>query len=218
MNKEIVISASFKDLDWLNELHDIKKTIYRKGSEIKNENEIKIDINKGVAEHTYYYHIYHNYDNLSDLTFFCQDYPFDHWGNIIEIINNNLEKQCDLNINDQYFAFHNNTLGTSWNLKDSEHFFNAKILTCYSNCSPQHSLKDGNNVDMFWEILFSSKKPNKYEFIPGTHFGITKEQIKIRSKEFYKKVMDLLITHDDVPHIIERLNSYIFDNRFETKL
>ena len=57
MNKEIVVSASFKDLDWLNELYDIKKTIYRKGSEIKNENEIKININKGVAEHTYYYHI-----------------------------------------------------------------------------------------------------------------------------------------------------------------
>lgn len=219
MNKEIVVSASFKELNWLSQLNDIKKTVYRKGTEIQNSDEIKIDINKGVAEHTYFYHLYHNYDNLSDITFFVQDFPFDHWGKIIEVINNNNWKEkCDLNIKDGFFSFNNNALGASWHLFDSEHFIGSKILFCNSDGSPHYSFTDNYSVDMIWEMLFENDKLNRYEFIPGTHFGVTKEHVKIRNKDFYKQIMDLLITSPNLPHIIERLNCYIFDERFKSKI
>lgn len=41
--------------------------------------------------HTYFHHIYNNYDNLSDYTFFVQDYPFDHWEDVITVINGDIE-------------------------------------------------------------------------------------------------------------------------------
>lgn len=219
MNKEIVIAASFRDLKWTEELNDSKITVYRKGAPIKNDKEIKIDINKGVAEHTNFYHIVNNYENLSNMTFFVQDFPFDHWGNVIEIVNTNSWKEkCNLNINNGYFGFHNNNLGTSWNLINSTHFTNGTILKCFSNGDPQHSFTDNLNLDMFWNIIFDEPKPEYYEFIPGTHFGITKEQIHIRSKNFYRYISDLLISNKNVPHIIERLHCYIFDERFKTIL
>ena len=46
----------------------------------------------------YCHYIYSNYDNLSDYTFFVQDYPFDHWGNLLHILNSDvseIEKSID---------------------------------------------------------------------------------------------------------------------------
>lgn len=216
MNKEIVVSVTFKELDWLDQLKDIKKTIYRKGTPLKNENEIKIEPNKGVAEHTYFYHIYHNYYNLSDITFFVQDYPFDHWSNPIEVINNNSWKEInDIKISDGYYGFH---INASWKLDKSEHFNDANVFSCLSNGNPHHSFPQDHTIDIYWEKLFLSPKPDKYEFVPGTHFALTKEHAKIRSRNFYKQVMDLLLVHDITPHVIERLNSYIFDERFIARI
>ena len=216
MDKEIVVSVTFKDLNWMDELNNIKKTIYRKGTPLQNDNEIKIEPNKGVAEHTYFYHIYNNYDNLSDITFFVQDYPFDHWNNLIDVINNNIwQEKNDINIKNGYYGFHNNTI---WELTPSEQFKDAKVLSCFSDASPQHSFPKNFGVDMYWYMLFLSPKPNKYEFVPGTHFVINKEYIKNRSREFYKEIMDLLIINPNLPHLIERLHCYIFDSRFKTKI
>ena len=93
MTRELVIAAYDKYLDWLDKINsDIKVTVYRKGDEEKQrEDEIKIEPNKGRCVHTFFNHIYTNYDNLSDITFFGQDWPFDHWENIVEVVNNGTE-------------------------------------------------------------------------------------------------------------------------------
>jgi len=54
--------------------------------------------------------------------------------------------------------------------------------------------------------------------MPGGHFVITKEQVRMRSKEFYKKIIDLLIEDDNSPWMFERLECYIFNNNLKTNL
>lgn len=220
-SKEIVISAYDKPTDWLLRLNnDIKRTIYRKGTIFPlAEGEILINPNLGRCVHSFFNHLYINYDSLSDYTFFAQDFPFDHWGNIVEIINGDpstLDKTASLTIG-KYHGYHNNTLGTAWNMPLSKQFEQGYVLSCSSNGHPQ----DRNpliNVDKYWDILFDEPKPTTYEFMPGGHFAITKEHVRLRSKELYKKITELLVEDQTAPWMIERLECYIFNPKYKTKL
>lgn len=223
MKKEIVISAYDKPLDWIKKINsEIKISIYRKGDFLPlSDNEIKIEPNKGRCVHTFFNHIYSRYDDLADYTFFVQDYPFDHWGNLLEILNSDISeihKNASLTI-DGYYGFHNNFLGTAWQMHPSEQFKNGCVISCLSNGYPQDT-NPNINVDKYWKILFSNTQdvPRCYEFIPGGHFVIKKEQVKIRSKEFYYKIINLLLNDENSPWMIERLECYIFNKNFMTKI
>jgi hypothetical protein len=217
--KEVVIAGYDKSLDWIKKFNsDVKVTIYRKGELISYENEIFYPINVGRDVHTFFSHILNNYDNLSDYTFFVQDYPFDHWENLIEIINENEEifsKKATLTFGG-YYGFHFNTIGTMWQMSRTSHFEKGNIIWCHSNGEPQDTVNNVN-VDSFWEILFDSPKPNIYEFVPGGHFGISKEQVHLRKKEFYNKIVELLENDIYAPWKIERLEAYIFNPKYVTK-
>lgn len=215
MNKEIVVSGYDKDINWVNKLNpDIKKTVYRKGEIKSYENEIIIS-NSGRDVHTFFYHILNNYDKLSDITYFSQDYPFDHFENIIDVINLDLQETEAKIKFDGYYGFHHNTIGTMWRLDDGNQFA-GKILLCTSNGYPQ-DMDHNINVDEYWDFLFDCEKPKNYEFIPGGHFAITKNQIQKRPKEFYLKIVEVLEKDLKAPWHIERLELYIFNEKFKIK-
>jgi hypothetical protein len=226
MYKEIVIAAYNRDISWLSKLSDIKKTIYRKGNR-KDKNDIFIEPNVGRDVHTFFHHIYINYDNLSDLTYFSQDYPLDHCENLIDIINNDSYKENAVLIIDGYFGFHYNTIQNTIILEGVPNYpmielpvakiGEGKSLRCMSNGYP-HEADKNVNLDRYWDILFDDDMPYIYEFIPGGHFCITKEQILLRSKEFYKKIVELLLNDKDAPWMIERLECYIFNPKYKNKI
>ena len=217
--KELVIAAYDKDLSWTQHLNnDVVKTVYKKGTQSDDKNEIFITPNVGRCVHSFFNHIYTRYDSLADYTFFAQDYPFDHWGNLIEILNGpieNYEKRASLIIGG-YYGYHNNTLGTAWKLQDTVQFDSGGTIWCLSNGYPQDSNPD-IDVDRYWELLFNEPKPPVYEFIPGGHFIISKEQVHVRPKEFYKKIVDLLEQEEIAPWLVERLECYIFNNNYKIK-
>lgn len=223
MTREIVIAAYDRYLDWLDQFNsDIKQTVYRKGEEsAQRDNEIKLEPNKGRCVHTFFNHIYTNYDNLSDITFFAQDWPFDHWEDVVEVINNGTEEsRCQLKIGG-YYGFHFNTItvpsslgGIMWALSPSKHHGEGRVLICQSNGAPQDSNPD-IDIEKYWSIFFQQVPPAEYEFIPGGHFGITREHAQLRSKEFYKKVVDFLLEEPVAPWIIERLECYIFNPKIK---
>lgn len=226
--KEIVIAAYDKDLSWVSELNnDVKFTIYTKGDILNIGQKLP---NVGRCVHTFFRHIYENYGGLSDYTFFVQDYPFDHWENVVELINTDTFKQnCKLNINDYYYGFHYNTIGMPnrnskynlgggmWTLYRSDHVGIGEVLKCYSNGHPQ-DYNPNINIDKYWPEFFEGQPPPIYEFIPGGHFCLTKEGCFIRSKDFYKKVIHFLETVEIAPWIIERLECYIFNKKFKSIL
>jgi len=73
-------------------------------------------------------------------------------------------------------------------------------------------------LNKYWDILFDGPRPEAYEFMPGGHFGITKEHAKLRSRELYKKITELLVEDPTAPWMIERLECYIFNPKYKTKL
>lgn len=222
MTRELVIAAYDKDYSWIERLDpEVKVTVYRKGDNPKqSDNEIIVTPNKGRCVHTFFNHIYTNYDNLADYTFFAQDYPFDHWENITQVVNEDnpyfYEISAQLKIGG-YYGFHYNTIsvpsdkgGIMWTLSPSNHHGDGKVLICNSDGSPQDS-NPNINVDKYWPMFFECAPPSNYEFMPGGHFGITREHAQLRSKEFYKTIVDFLLEDEIAPWIIERLECYIFN-------
>lgn len=49
------------------------------------------------------------------------------------------------------------------------------------------------------------------------HFAITKERLMMRSRDFYKKIVDILLEDQNAPWMIERLECYIFNKNYKAK-
>jgi len=199
MKKELVISIFSRDTSWTKEIsNDVSIKKYRKGKNLKAPDEIYIPNNVGRDVHTFFYHILNNYDNLADITFFAQDDPFDHVPNYIEIINSDIEFITKSSI----FHF------------DGYYGFTGGTLSCSSNGYPHDA---GLFLNETWQSLFNCPYPSQYDFICGGHFGITKENARMRSKEFYKHLVTLLEVYFKMPWNIERLEFYIFDKNYASK-
>lgn len=92
MNAEIVIARYNENLNWLKLLDpNIKITIYNKGKSDIEYSSIALP-NVGRESHTYLYHLVNNYDNLADITIFCQGDSIFHSPDFIELVNTHRTK------------------------------------------------------------------------------------------------------------------------------
>ena len=64
--------------NWIQFLPVIDWVPYTKNSKSIKDGEILIEKNIGRDVHTFFYHLYTKYNDLADVTFFSQDYPFDY--------------------------------------------------------------------------------------------------------------------------------------------
>jgi len=201
--KELIISAYDRDYQWVSNLdRDVKVTVYRKGSNIQN-NETYLSNNVGRDVHTFFYHFYKNYYTLSDYTITSQDFPFDHVDNYIPVINGGVRE------------WENNAImeiGECW-FFNRDHIY-ERVLECDHNGMPHHG---GLDIKGVWNQLFETSIPYKINFVPAGHFCISREAVHKRPVEFYEKVVNILETNDQSPWIIERLEPYIFDTNFKIK-
>lgn len=197
--KELIIAAYDRDYSWIKNLNtDIKVTVYRKGTKSNLPNEIYLENNVGRDVHTFFYHIVNNYDNLSDYTFTSQDYFQDHVSNYIHIMNGTENTLKEICVQD---------FGGCWFFCNQ---YGGK-LTCDKNGAPHH---EGLDIPTIWEQLFKIECPDTIVFTPTGHFCATREHIRKRPLSFYKKVLNILETNEQAPWVIERLEPYIFDLKF----
>ncbi len=212
MKKELVISAYQRDYGWIKYLNSsVDVTVYRKGNKIEGSNEVFIERNVGQDVHTFFYHIVKNYDNLADYTFFSQDFPFDHVGNYIDIVNGDI-KYWDLiakmKVYD-YYAF-STASALNWEPHMPKEAYTGKTLICKQDGAPHHRPHE-LNIATLWPQIFESSVPETFEFVPAGHFCISKQQLRTRTKKFYSNIVNLLETRHLCPYEIERLEPYIFN-------
>uniref|UniRef100_A0A6C0DRL2 Glycosyl transferase CAP10 domain-containing protein n=1 Tax=viral metagenome TaxID=1070528 RepID=A0A6C0DRL2_9ZZZZ len=191
-NIKIVIARYNENIDWVLPFSNV--VIYNKGekldSKYKNVTYLK---NVGREGHTFYQHIYENYDCLSDYTMFLQGNPFDHMPHIITVMHYLNETKIDID-----FAF------------ISENILKTNLIKC-----PYHIGHNGiiplNRV--FYELFGYYKPDLEYEFGPGNQFIVSKKAIHKKPRDFYLKIVKML-EYDNCPiegYVIERFQSLIFN-------
>jgi hypothetical protein len=167
MNCCIVVARYNESVEWTTQFLNV--IIYNKGTPLPNKfNQILLN-NVGREGHTYYKHIYDNYDNLADYTIFLQGNPFDHSPNIISNLNN----------------YVNNT-----DLSIDFEFLSEQIINCnLSNCGHHNGLP---LIEIYEKLFYERKEYMDFKFGAGAQFIVSKIKILQRPKEFYLKIVEML--------------------------
>jgi len=188
MNICIVVARYNEDLEWTKIFSNV--IVYNKGNPLSDEFNEKYLNNVGREGHTYYKHIYDNYDNLADYTIFLQGNPFDHSPNIISNLN----------------KYVNNT-----NLSIDFEFLSERVLDCnLTGCKYHYGLP---LIDTYEKIFGERNKNMAFKFGAGAQFIVSKKKILQRPKEFYLKIIEML-NKDINPiegFVIERFHKLIFN-------
>lgn len=215
-NKQLVIAAYNANLRWIDAVPPhVTITVYKKGTPSNDSREIFLDNNIGRCVHTFFRHLRETYDNLAQFTYFAQDYPFDHWSNLIESLDFDVQQMSSTSViqTGGYYGYNSKY----FDLIPAKQVGDGRVYVSSSDGAPHHT-NDGIDVDRYWSILFDGNAPLEYEFNPGGHFILTREHAMLRSKQFYSKVVELLESERIAPYTIERLENYIFNPAFKTKL
>ena len=185
MSIRLVVAKYNEDISWINKIKNHKITVYD-----KSENPLKYTIklpNVGREGHTFLYHIVENYDNLDDITVFLQGNPFEH----IQVI-----------MGWQYFGLPNAPYPkplTSEQLNnmcykiDNEIHKDTELSAFYQVIYNVPFYTNSGNVNKHLsEILNDNLNNESYTSIPGGQLIVPKKYILNRTKEVWKKALDLL--------------------------
>ena len=165
---KIVVARYNEDVQWAQLFPNV--IIYNKGITLGSSyNEILLP-NVGREAHTYYHHIYENYDTLDDYTIFLQGSPFHHSPNIIKTL-----WKYIINPPKSGFQF------------ISEWMVESNIADC------PHQPNIGPLMKDIYEELFGERK----EWLPlifggGAQFIVSKEAVYKHPRDFYLKIIKRL--------------------------
>lgn len=198
---DLVVSRFNEDISWLSQIKGFNTFIYNKGNQL--ERSISLP-NIGREVHTYLYHIINNYDNLSDWTFFTQGHPFDHVKNYTNILNN----------------FNSRRFNPTLRVSEGVFFLSGGVfnMTLFSKSNGNPHDPGTLNLNKIWLDLFQDDPLELYPFTAGAIFIANRDSIKLRSKKFYEKCLELSITRDRGPWEFERIFPSIFNPEFKSKI
>jgi hypothetical protein len=227
MNQKISFQSKYiiaryeESLDWLNCFPKQQIIIYNKGNTPISKEYITYTLpNVGRESHTYLHYILENYDNLPDVCIFMQ-------GKIKDHIHWNIKDEemyvKKMEIETYIYGISQNYIRVP-NI-DEERFkwarydFNLHFETILRD---QFQVKEPVK-EVFWKwfeknigIMYPNKEIRIYG---GAIFGVRKDILLTRSKEYYKNLYDQL-SKDNSPiegHFMERSWKYICIPKEETR-
>jgi len=210
---ELVVAKYGENLDWLDYLGK-QSVIYNKGEEIVSQWKYKKVINLpnvGRESHTYLYHIINNYDNLADITMFCQG-NIDNSIPFIMGLNRSLSplSYIDSLYNEaKIMGYSLNQYAGNLYLDENGQFKNFKI-TSFGN----QILKDSSHTLGTWyEKVFAESCPERIPWYMKATFCISRQKIISRPKAFYQDLITYLDNHSnpEAGHFFERTWVKIFN-------
>lgn len=197
----LVIARYNEDINWLNNIQNTHRIfLYNKGDDDIYLHNVYIEKLKNVGReaHTYITHIINNYDNLGDITIFCQGRIDDHLPDGINDVNIFFHKL--------YLEANNNGISnpplTSYNLENFRLGYWAG----------EH-LESANMTFKDWFIKYiSCKWPNILLWYPFSIMGVRKDFILSKSKAYYERLLTTISSSrsPEEGHFFERSWFYIF--------
>jgi hypothetical protein len=140
--------------------------------------------NVGREAQTYLHHIVQRYDDLADVTVFCQGKPFDHVSNFHGVLRN-------LNVGDfQWFG----------HIIDRDDRTGSLLFQKWSKNENHRPLP----MDDFFRRLWNEPAPEFFTFYPGANFAVTADQVRTRPLSFYQTAIRVSESLRDAAHGFER--------------
>lgn len=199
------------ELGWIKNLNKSNYIVYNKSKEKleKNINSIKIK-NVGYNIYSYLYFIIENYENLPETVVFCKNNIFTRH---IEISTfTNLVKRniftC-LEENNQIRTF-------PISVELSDNSFNEINSSWYKF---KYSRKYFADYNYFYKFIFDSKNiPLFIRFAPGANYIVPKNNILLRSKNYYKNLLKFVYhsQYSCESHFIERSLYLIWNSNIKS--
>jgi hypothetical protein len=187
MIREIVVTRYNEDLSWLTHdvFSDIRLHVYDHSD--RDSNYLALSIarlikcpNRGMNLSSMWDHLLTQREQLADMTYFVQGYPFDHCANIIDRIaaaNSNYDDLSD------------------------------KLLVSNGDGSPDHL---GLAVQEAFEWMFKKPWPGTITFNPATMFAIPRNVARRHSAKEYEHMLAISDGWPLGPYVSERLARYFF--------
>lgn len=199
------------ELDWIKKINKSNYVVYNKSNKKldKEINSIKIK-NVGYNIYSYLNFIIENYENLPDTIVFCKDNIFSRhlkiktFSNLLKrniftcLEENNISRPFPISVDFSDNSF--NEINSSWyRFKHPRKFF--------------------SNYDIFYNYVFkNTKKPLFIRFAPGANYIVPKNNILLRTKNFYKNLKKF-IDHSQYScesHFVERSLFLIWNSNLES--
>lgn len=186
---ELVVARYSESLNWLRRVPaSVERTVYNKGPELLPAAQTLPNV--GREAHTYLHHIVTRYDDLSDLTIFCQGHPFDH--------------AFDFHATLRSLAQHPESVAEfAWlgHIVDTD---DARGHTLFRSWSKN---EDGRELDLngFHRALFGADGPNEYTFRLGAQFAATRTLLLERPLAFWQRALEVAQEFPDAAHCFERM-------------
>jgi len=186
---ELVVARYGENLNWLRRVPSaIRQTVYDKNPDSWAPASIPLP-NVGREAHSYLHHITTRYDDLSEVSVFCQGHPFDH--------------AFDFHASLRGFAAHPESLPDfAWlgHIIDTD---DARGETLFRGWSKNEA---GHGLDMngFHRALFGEEGPEFYTFRLGAQFAVRRAQLRARSLDFWRRALEVSISFPDAAHCFER--------------
>jgi hypothetical protein len=193
MSLDLVVARYNENLNWLRRVPEaFRVTIYDKSGEAESGT-IALP-NVGREAHTYFWHVVQHYEQLADVTIFCQGRPFDHAYDFHQTLRDLAESPV---INGFLPLGH---------IVDTDDAQGRRLFTRWSKN------EDGHELDMrgFHQALFQSCGPEEYTFRLGAQFGVTRQLIQKRPRDFYQRALQVSIEFPDAAHCFERSWPLVF--------
>jgi hypothetical protein len=179
MRRELVVARHREDLAWLESM-EMPAIVYDKSPRFRALDAVPLE-NVGREADTYLQHILRRWDDLADVTFFCQGNPHDHSPDFAH-----LAGDCE--------RAHFCELATKEVVDDHKGW-------------PSHP---GLPLREAWERLWPGRPvPESFRFRAGAMFAVHKDAIRSRPKDFYEQMLRIA-REPQGPWVLERLWSYVW--------
>ena len=210
-NHFFCISHFNGNIDWISNINKNNYIIYNKSGEnlSKDINHINIE-NVGYNLYSYLKFIIDNYYNLPNITVFCKDNVFSRHVKL-DLFQNLLKRNTfttieeNMNCNDFPIV-----------LKTSDSGFTEINSSWYKNKYPRLFFKDFN---CFYQYIFKNvDNPHFLRFAPGANYIVPKDNILLRSRNFYINLLNFII-HSQFScesHFLERSLNTVWNSNLES--
>lgn len=197
---DLVVARYRESVAWLRKVpRAVRVSIYDKGKELSPASVPRAEIaalpNLGREAHTYLTHIVNNFHGLAPLTVFCQGKPFDHVPEFHRVLRA-LAAGATVPGGFRWLGF----------IVDTDDPRGRRLFVPWSKNKDRRELA----LDRFHIELFGTPCPARVRFYPGANFIVSRERIRSRPADFYRRALRLAETFPDAAHCFERVWDEIF--------